>query len=417
MVNCMRVSKGWKDYLSKLPKLWMHLDLSGARRPVPRSFVNMAVRRSETRLTRLTVHRFEHMDMLKNLAKACKALEEVEIISLPHTMSATLIDIVACATKLKKIVIHPEITVDTATQILHNRPGLEHVAFSRVKRSKYNADWKGPYPSLKTFTMLMTDTVSALLLKPAHLLDQAPAMHSLTLSNVSDLLPQLGTTSAPPLTSLILKRIKFTTFPLLPPTLERLVLDYDGSYPLNNPAELLQSRIPHLTHLSLSGFDTLSADRLQNLLDHSTADTDHPLQPHHPPATSLHSLSIRCTLHAHDRDAGLFKRPNALFARSPRILTPALHTLDIATMPCDDDEIEHLLTYETGLTAVDVSYTGITGASIKMLADGLPGLKSIRADGCQRVSGRDAIAYAERKGVVVSCRMGEGMGGRKIRYG
>jgi F-box/TPR repeat protein Pof3 len=115
---------------------------------------------------------------------------------------------------------------------------------------------------------------------------------------------------------------------------------------------------------------------------------------------------------------GLFN-PNtrSLFTVSPRILTPSLHTLDIATLPCNDDEIEHLLSHKTGLASINLSSTQITGASIKMLADSLPSLKTIRAENCPRISGRDAIEYARRKGISVSCSMDEGKGSRKVRYG
>jgi F-box/TPR repeat protein Pof3 len=86
-------------------------------------------------------------------------------------------------------------------------------------------------------------------------------------------------------------------------------------------------------------------------------------------------------------------------------------------MPCDDNEIEALLKYKTGLTSIDLSHTKITGASIKMLVDGLPNLISINADHCPKITGRDAIEYATRKGVAVRCSMEEGKGGKKVRYG
>lgn len=141
IVNCMRVSKGWRDYLSKLPKLWLHLDLKGARKPVPRSFVNSAFKYSEMRMTRVTLHRFEHMDVIKNLAKMAKDLTDVEIVSSPHAMSASLVEIAKSSSKLKKLTVHPDITADAVEQILQARHTLEHVAFHCVLPLRHPMKW------------------------------------------------------------------------------------------------------------------------------------------------------------------------------------------------------------------------------------------------------------------------------------
>lgn len=129
LVNCMRVSKGWRDYISKLYRLWMHLDLSDAKKPVLRSFVDKAVRRSNYRLVRFTIHRFQHLDVVLNIAKACKDLADIELLSLPIQASASLIELARRATNLKRYVLHTDISADTIQQILHHRPTLEHAEF------------------------------------------------------------------------------------------------------------------------------------------------------------------------------------------------------------------------------------------------------------------------------------------------
>jgi F-box/TPR repeat protein Pof3 len=415
VVNCMRVSKGWRDYLAKLSRLWMHLDLSGARKPVPRSFINQAFRRSESRMSRANIHRFEHMDVLKNLAKAAKELKELELISLPHTMSTTLIDIINCAPGLKKLVIHPEVTLDTVVQILRTRPALKHVTFSAVKGSRYLADWTVRFEELTTLDMHFTESILLTKVDVKMLLSKSPSLRSLSLLNVD----HFGADSfgdEPPLTSLVLKRISGISriaYPLFPPTLQQLAVEHDGHHDMyqTNHINIIRSRLPELTHLTLANCGW-TAEGLEQLLDLYLDDTAtvRSLEG----AKPLTHLSVRGLALS---DPSFFKGPDSLFGRSPRILTKALESLDVATLAVDDDDIEHLLTYELGLQSIDLSHTNITGAAIKMLADKLPGLEKIKADNCTRVNGRDAIHYAQRKGIAVSCQMGEQKGGRKIRYG
>jgi F-box/TPR repeat protein Pof3 len=421
-VNCMRVSKGWRDYLAKLPRLWMHLDLSGARRPVNRSFVNKAVRRSESRLTRVTVHRFEHVDMLKNIASVCKNLMELEFITLPHTMSATLIEIVRIASNLKKIVVHPDISLDTAAQIFRYRPNLEHVCYNSVLPLGRRVDWQGPFDALRTLNINMLNRGHSENLNLHELFGQVSALHSLTLTDMQFFTVMLQTDSSfaqLPLTTLILKRFgNALRFPHCPPTLEKLVFEPGDLLNItSSKRNLLQCRLPALTHLSLSEMDKMCAERMEELLDTYIDSNDEGQIQRLENGVPLQHLKVQRVL-LDELCEGLFGGTDSLFGRSPRILTPALRVLDIASMPCDDDEVEYLLGYKiTGLMSVNLSYSQITGASIKMLADKLPSLKAIQADNCPKINGRDAIEYAQRKGITVSCSMNEGKGGKKVRYG
>ncbi|KAH7086214.1 hypothetical protein FB567DRAFT_560978 [Paraphoma chrysanthemicola] len=415
IVNDMRVSRGWRDYLSKLPRLWMHLDMAGARKAVPRSFVDKAVRRSQNRLTRVTVHRFEHVDILKNIARMCKSLAELEFISLPHMMSSTLTEIILHAPNLSKLVVHPETTADTVTQMLNSRPNLKHISFGGIRASRHPLEWKGPFPELETFiwrgSEMLTSSVSL-----GNLLVHTPHLRTLNVSHLVEYGDFMSMLQLLPLTTLIMRKVKFGQFLGLPSTLQRLVIEYQGSFELSgNDHILLQPKLPALTHLALTDINQLSPSIMEDFLDRYIDGDGQDQIKVLEEATLLQSLSIRGFLST--STTSLFN-PQApgLFTTSKRILTPSLQTLDIATLPCNDDEIEYLLSHKTSLTSINISSTHITGESIKMLADQLPLLKTIRADNCPRISGRAAIEYARLKGVMVSCSMEEGKGSRKVRY-
>lgn len=166
----------------KRPKLWQNLDLSGATKPVSRMFLRNAVRYSETAVTSLTVHRFQHTDVLRNIATACKSLHTIEILSLPLMLSDTLIEVAQCAINLKKLIIHTDVTSDTAAQILRYRPSLEHLELKCVLRASVNC--AGPFPKLHTLQLCgkskESSTDSLFLIS---LLRQAPALFSLGVTN------------------------------------------------------------------------------------------------------------------------------------------------------------------------------------------------------------------------------------------
>ncbi|KAF1954674.1 hypothetical protein CC80DRAFT_536820 [Byssothecium circinans] len=433
IVNCLRVSKGWKNYLIKRQKLWLDIDFSEAVKPVSRSFVRRAVQYSENQVTRLVVHRFQHTDMLRNIATVCKDLREIEIISLPMLLAESLIEIAQCAQNLKKFKIRAGISSDTMIQILRHGPTLEHIEFYQIT-GHVGTEWKGPFPNLQTAVLNKGDIngpEQSMMVGP--LLLQAPSLQSITLSSWAIVAHIPYTLFAQTtLTSLELKRVRIPHFPVLPSTLKRLVLVPRQQFSLRAPqpgavlaphddgwswSNARNSRVQHLEHLVLRDVKDLSPDFLEALLDiwhdpengetHRFPESDQ---------TPLKHLWLGGLL-AESTPEGLFNDSGLL--SGPRILTPSLQSLSIAGLPCTDDDIETLVTHPLHLQTLDISSTNVSGASLKILADKQLDLQYLKADCCRRISSRDAVVYAQKRGISVSCSMIEsgGRGGKKVRYG
>ncbi|KAF9731106.1 hypothetical protein PMIN06_009794 [Paraphaeosphaeria minitans] len=422
MINCLRVSRGWKDYLTNRPKLWDSLDLSGATKSVSRTFLTNAVRYSRGALHTLTVHRLQHTDMLRNIAAACKSLHSLTILSFPQKISETLIEMVQSAQNLKRISIHTEVSTDTIIQILRKRPALElidlkHVYASGVARSA-PIDWKGgPYNGLQTLalqsnashTPLSDNFVSTFV-------QQAPALRSLTCVNLKvqgGAMFGILKLHATRLTSLTLK--KFHGDVTIPSTLEHLV--YNPSHPLTTLAEPSCSR--SLTHLTL-GDDVHLGNRLSDFLDYSSYSGDETRRPNED-AKPLQHLSLAGPIERESVDASTPSSTivSTFLSKSPRILTRALTSLELPGQPLTDDDIGPIIE-STSLTTINVSNTNVSGYGIKKLVDGAPTLRHINADHCRNLSSRDVIEYAKERGVHVSYTMAEpskGVKGRKVRYG
>lgn len=352
MVNCLRVCKGWKNYLVKRPKLWTVLDLSQARRDVSRNFVKNAVQYSESNISRAIFHRFGHVHIIRNIATACKSLTHVEILS-GGLMADTLIEVAQCSLSLKKMVLRTDISIDTITQIIRFRPSLEHLeCTSIVSRGQgqlttaQGPRWKGgPFRNLQTLVLISKPGFSFEQRTPYQyilgLIDDSPRLQILSLKNF-ETQHHISFTELP-LISLVAQDFDLRTFPRLPNTLQQLTLNphYTLTLPTSPHQTAVanghiswhnaeQSYLPALTHLSFFDFQGLNIAFLSALLDTWVNDSGEAQR------ISLNTSGISCLQHLSIRECG-FELPSSRFfgsagllSSSSRILTRSLQSMYVA---------------------------------------------------------------------------------------
>lgn len=379
----------------------------------------------------MVVHRLQHVGILRNIASACKNLHTLTILSCPHLLSDTLLAVAEEAKNLKRMTIHTDTTWRTISQILQRRPNLVHVEATNIVSAGLTIplSWEGgPFDALQsiTFRGYVSDVTKVL-----GLVQRSPELHSLMLDHTGRNVrvnadPELDFRERR-LTKLVLNKVFVSFFPYLPSTLR--CLNFSPSAAMGRvwhrtlvAAEA--SRTESLTDLTLGGDFPLYPGFLESLLDIYTDQngTRKLLQNAQP----LQHLSLRAESFNIENPDGtpstLSSVPSravvsAYLASSPRVLTRALTSLELSGLPLTDDDIG-TITESTSLARIDVSRTKITGFGIKQLVDRAPMLRDINADYCVGLSSRDAIEYAKKKGVHVSCIMGEQGGkGRKVRYG
>ncbi|KAF2471054.1 uncharacterized protein BDR25DRAFT_286446 [Lindgomyces ingoldianus] len=391
MVSCLRVCKFWKKFLINSTKRWIHLDFSEASRKcqVSSRFVRSALFRSQNQVQSLVVNRFGSYDVLRTMATLCKGLTEITLLSGGAT-SNSIIEFAQIAMNLKKLIVHVDISLDTVTQVLRRRPTLVHAEFRSIISARLGAaNWSETYPQLNTLLLHWG---------PGHVIPPPTGIEDVFL--------------LVPLTHLVLKHVHFTTFPRLPPSLEQLVFHPLQLMSLKDPENVLASHLPTLTSLSIANCMDLEPRFFSDLLDYYVPESQETPIPV-PSSSLLQALSIKDSL-----TSSTFFGSEGLLA-SPRITSPVLHTLDLSTQSCTDDDVEMLVAQLAGLETINLSQTKITGAGVKILVDQLPKLRELNLDDCDRISSQDAANYARKRGIRVSHKMRPTVrvGGRRVRYG
>jgi F-box/TPR repeat protein Pof3 len=409
------------------------LDLSYAKREVSRVFVRNAVNWSGARTKRMVVHRFRHSDVLRNIATACKELEEMIFLS-GGMLADTVIEVAQCGQNLKKLVLHTNVNFDTIAQILRFRPTLEHAEFSSIVSAEVTPHWKGPYPNLRYLGLTYDPPPPRSRLVHVSLetlLQNAPNLEHLRVKGTTALSVPNGREFAaltPNLKEYTHSCLIPDGWPSLGEKVERLDLKAAYSYYLPSAVSiraatpLLLSIWEHaqgpkvwkLEHLSLHGFQNMNPDFLSALLDYYVNDAGDVIRiKDDDQVSNLQHLSISdCTFPDEPDLFGL----NGLLTCSRRILSPALQSLDLSGLSVTNGDIKALITHHIPLRTISLARTSITGAGVKTLVDGIPSLELVNADDCSKISSRDIIEYAKGKGVIVSMKMTDVRGGKTVRY-
>ena len=274
IAQSLRVSRAWNQLLSSKSRLWSHLDLSKAKRLVPTRFVQHVIQRSEGKLKRATLHRLggSEGEAMRLVAKNCRNLDTLEILSshiLGHPFALLL---KPRSPTLRDLVIGnaAEITLDCVFMILDTCKSLLRAEFGLVKVGGSPTVLKTSSPNLKVLKLVNSSNHSSFLVSMCTVLfPLVPNLEELTLRKwtASSRMGHMPFRSLPKLKSLDLldSQISFT-YNGLPPTLEKLRIDYTGHSPgefFHHPDETVTS-FPCLTELEWN-IDSKAAHFLQRI--------------------------------------------------------------------------------------------------------------------------------------------------------
>ena len=149
--TCSRVSQNWRSLTCSLPRLWIHLDLAGATRPVSVGTVTNYIKRSRKRITRATLQGWAAQSaILKCIATRCNALAHLEILG--GFTSTLLVEAAPALQSLKVLSIAADTGLDAISQLLSVCKSLEHAHFLSVT-AKRSVKWTGDLSRLLSLSI------------------------------------------------------------------------------------------------------------------------------------------------------------------------------------------------------------------------------------------------------------------------
>jgi len=127
-----------------MPRLWNHLDLSGARKPVKLPAIRGCVRRSKGLITHATFNRVAtaNSDILKHVTSRAEGLRHLEIMN--GFTGSSMIEAAPLARNLTTLIVslNCDITLDAVTRLLSLCDKLERAEFHSIYSSGAVAQWQ-----------------------------------------------------------------------------------------------------------------------------------------------------------------------------------------------------------------------------------------------------------------------------------
>ncbi|KAJ5096322.1 hypothetical protein NUU61_005678 [Penicillium alfredii] len=393
LVVLFRVSRSWAAVLMSLPNLFMHLDLSRARRNVPTSAILKYIKGSRTQLTHATIMKLFPGDKIRIL----------DMLGRFHD-----------SRQLKSLIISSEIPTSTEyfARFLAALPQLERIAIYGIRSSAWAAifqsGWPRTLPNLKTIALQSGHTaIPNSHAHPLDLLNLLSEREQHTYPNLEELvlswcperyMPYVFKPVSPSLSARLppLRRIDFrgvTPGPnflsVLPSTLEELHVQGGGSISPFLEIDATKT-LPNLTSLVLKDLRWLDWQVFWALAVNSKA--------------PLRALQIDACFNV---NVGLFPRTmDEMVTVNPDL--KSLNHLSLVNMPdVTTDYVGELIEGFTKLKILDLSHTKITGFLVRVLADRRTDpnwngaiLEHVVVRGCESVSS-DVVPYAEARGLHV----------------
>ncbi|KAF9886425.1 hypothetical protein FE257_011457 [Aspergillus nanangensis] len=398
IVAILRVSKQWDRFLSSMRDLWMRIDLSDARGKIHWSSVRALIRRSKAMLTHAVVKNVSTSSTQRVLEffSRCPRLESLDIWAQFGCQS--FYELFKGSKRLKSLMISGEMTVpqEYISKFLASLPALERVEIHRTKSSPQSkAQWPSKLPHLRSITLGTIESSRPSEHVPALYIPRREDSLPSTVCNLEELrlesnpavfIPYPPTFN--PLDLLRLRRLDLSGVFIgddfaLPSSLEYLrVRGGAGAdeFPFSNEAPF---QLPHLHTLILSDVPWATNSTILVFI----VDAKSPLK----------------TLHV---DSCL-RLPGLQFSNFICEHAPQLTDLNISHVSgISDSVIESFVTKLPELKVLTLSFTEVTGCSVKTFADaksagtGGTNLERVYARGCEYMSS-DAVAYGRANGIEI----------------
>ncbi|THC98714.1 hypothetical protein EYZ11_001777 [Aspergillus tanneri] len=398
IVAILRVSKKWDQFLSSMRDLWMRVDFSSARGRIHWSSVRAYIRRSKAMLTHVTLKNISTPSTQRVLefVSRCPRLEHLELLD-PFNYQVVY-DLFKGSKRLRSLVISADTAIpqEYIAKFLACLPLLDRIEVHKAKSSPQSkAQWPPNLSHLRSITLGSVEPSRPTGHVPALYIPRQEPSLPFPIPNLEELRldsnPEVFIPYPPSFNPLDFQRLKKLDLSgvfvgnefALPSSLEYLrVRGGAGTeeFPFSNELPL---RFPNLTTLILHDVPWVTNQTLFFFLLEAQA----PLKVLHvDKCFRLLGPSLAQFLWEHAKE---------------------LAELSVSYISHIDDAVvamiaEKILT----LKAINLSYTEITGCSIKAFADARSPrsnpaqIERICAKGCEQVSS-DAVAYGRAAGIAI----------------